>query len=221
MAETLFALALTGIHLSRLGEDAFTTAIRVWLSRWTTVTAGSSLMQQKRNADPLELARGKAGRLIGNLTGLLTTLKGLPSAYNKDLQEDKEALFDAVDTLQALLPVLTAVVHTLQVNPERMRAALDEECCWRRTWQIIWWRRSAIPRGTSRGGGCGTKVFRSGASPVTAAAGGSARMQPALRRGRARGIRFDTSVRSRSAAGGPAPATVAMQLAEAQAVLAL
>ena len=72
-------------------------------------------MPQKRNADPMELARGKAGRLLGNLTGLLGTLKGLPSGYNKDLQEDKEAIFDSVDTLAALLPVVTAVVDTLSI----------------------------------------------------------------------------------------------------------
>src|SRR5690606_28886233 len=84
-------------------------------------------MPQKRNADPMELARGKAGRLIGHLTGFLTTLKGLPSTYNKDLQEDKEALFDAVDTVKLLLPVVTAIINTLKLNPEKMHAALDED----------------------------------------------------------------------------------------------
>lgn len=84
-------------------------------------------MPQKRNADPMELMRGKAGRLIGNLTGLLTTLKGLPSGYNKDLQEDKETLFDSVDTMHSILPVLTAIVGSLQINRDAMRAALDEE----------------------------------------------------------------------------------------------
>jgi len=83
-------------------------------------------MPQKRNPDPLELARGKAGRLIGHLDGFLATLKGLPSGYNKDLQEDKEPLFDAVDTLLALLPTLAGLVRTLAINPDRMRAALDE-----------------------------------------------------------------------------------------------
>ena len=84
-------------------------------------------MPQKRNADPMELARGKAGRLIGHLTGLMTTLKGLPSGYNKDLQEDKEALFDALDTMKVLMPVVTAIIQTLQLNPQKMRAALVEE----------------------------------------------------------------------------------------------
>jgi argininosuccinate lyase len=78
------------------------------------------------NPDPLELARGKAGRLIGHLAGLLATLKGLPSAYNKDLQEDKEPMFDALDTLQLTLPVLTGIVRTLQVDGERAARALHD-----------------------------------------------------------------------------------------------
>ena len=129
VAETLFALALAGIHLSRLGEDIilYSNPLFGFFTLDDRYSTGSSLMPQKRNADPLELARGKAGRLIGNLTGLMTTLKGLPSAYNKDLQEDKEALFDSVDTVQSLLPVLTAVIHTLGINTEKMLAALDEE----------------------------------------------------------------------------------------------
>ena len=90
-------------------------------------STGSSLMPQKRNADPMELARGKTGRLIGHLAGFLTVLKGLPSAYNKDLQEDKEAVFDAVDTVKLVLPVVTAIIHTLQLNPAKMLAALDED----------------------------------------------------------------------------------------------
>jgi len=83
-------------------------------------------MPQKRNPDALELMRGKSGRLIGHLTGLLTTLKGLPSAYNKDLQEDKEATFDALDTLRLELPIAAGVVRTLVVHGERMASALDD-----------------------------------------------------------------------------------------------
>src|SRR5512135_1770403 len=87
---------------------------------------GSSLILQKKNPDAMELARGKSGRLTGHLVTLLTTLKGLPSSYDKDLQEDKEPLFDAVDTLGALLPVIAGVIRTMQIHPERMRNALDE-----------------------------------------------------------------------------------------------
>jgi argininosuccinate lyase len=128
-AELLFALALMSTHLSRLAEDIilYSNPLFGFITLHDRYSTGSSLMPQKRNADPMELTRGKAGRLIGHLTALLTTLKGLPSTYNKDLQEDKEALFDAVDTVHQILPVVTAIIHTLQVNPGRMRAALDEE----------------------------------------------------------------------------------------------
>ncbi len=105
MAEALFALALLGVHLSRIGEE---------LVLWSSdefgfvrlddgYATGSSMLPQKKNPDIAELARGKAGRLIGNLTGLLATLKGLPLAYNRDLQEDKEPLFDAVDQITLAL----------------------------------------------------------------------------------------------------------------------
>lgn len=129
VAETLFAFSLIGVHLSRLAEDIilYSNPSFGFITLDDRYSTGSSLMPQKRNADPMELARGKAGRLIGHLGGFLTTLKGLPSAYNKDLQEDKEGVFDAYDTLYKLLPVVTAVIRTLRLNPERMRAALDED----------------------------------------------------------------------------------------------
>jgi argininosuccinate lyase len=126
-AETLFALALLGTHLSRLSEDLiwFSNPAFGFITLNDRYSTGSSLMPQKRNPDPMELARGKAGRLIGLLAGFLATLKGLPTGYNKDLQEDKEALFDATDTIMQLLPVLTAVVATLHLNVDAMRLALD------------------------------------------------------------------------------------------------
>lgn len=129
VVETLFSLALMSTHLSRLAEDIiiYSNPLFGYITLNDRYSTGSSLMPQKRNADPLELARGKSGRLIGHLTGLMTVLKGLPSTYNKDLQEDKEAVFDAVDTVGKLLPVVTAIIHTLQMNPEKMRAALDED----------------------------------------------------------------------------------------------
>ncbi len=129
VAETLFTLAMTGVHLSRFAEDViiFSNPNFGYIRLNDRYSTGSSLMPQKRNADPMELARGKAGRLIGNLTGLLATLKGLPTSYNKDLQEDKEALFDSVDTLSALLPVLIAVIKTLTFNTERLTASLTQD----------------------------------------------------------------------------------------------
>jgi argininosuccinate lyase len=122
-AEFCFAAALIGVHLSRLGEE-----IVLWSSQefgWVEIddayATGSSIMPQKKNPDVAELARGKAGRLIGGLTGLLTTLKGLPLTYNRDLQEDKEPVFDAVDTLLLVLPAMAGLVATLRVNSERLR----------------------------------------------------------------------------------------------------
>lgn len=88
-------------------------------------STGSSLMPQKRNPDAMELARGKAGRLIGGLTGILATLKGLPSGYNKDLQEDKSAIFDAFDTLESLLPAVSGSVRTMEIDTIRCRDAVD------------------------------------------------------------------------------------------------
>ncbi len=90
-------------------------------------TTGPSLMPQKRNPDPLELARGKSGRLIGDLTGLLASLKALPSAYDKDLQEDKEPVFDAYDSLISLLPPLTGLLESLEINRDRMFERLDAD----------------------------------------------------------------------------------------------
>ncbi len=124
----LYVGALLMVHLSRLAEDLilYSTPQFGFVTLDERYSTGSSLMPQKRNPDPLELTRGKTGRIIGHLTGFLTTLKGLPSGYNKDLQEDKEPVFDTYDTLSAVLPVLTGLVRTMTLHPANMRAALDE-----------------------------------------------------------------------------------------------
>jgi argininosuccinate lyase len=126
-AEFLFCAALCGIHLSRLAEDMilFSSAEFGFIEQSDAYATGSSLMPQKKNPDLFELARGKAGTLVGLLTGLLTTLKGLPSTYDKDMQEDKAPAFQAADTLLAVLPVLAGAVSTMTVHSERMRAAID------------------------------------------------------------------------------------------------
>ncbi len=121
-AEEAFVLAQIGVDLSRLSEEVI-----LWVTHefgfatlddaWST---GSSIMPQKKNPDVAELARGKSGRLIGNLAGLLATLKGLPLAYNRDLQEDKEPLFDGLDQLRVLLPAMAGMVGTLIFHPERL-----------------------------------------------------------------------------------------------------
>jgi len=125
--EFLFCAALTGVHLSRLAEAVvlFTSAEFGFFELSDAFATGSSLLPQKKNPDVFELARGKTGALLGSLAGLLATLKGLPSAYDKDLQEDKAPVFQAYDTLASLLPVLAQALRTLTVRPERMRAAID------------------------------------------------------------------------------------------------
>jgi argininosuccinate lyase len=128
VAEFLFCAALIGVHLSRLAEDIilYSTGEFGFVTLDDAYSTGSSLMPQKKNPDSLELARGKSGRLIGDLVGLLTVLKGLPSSYDKDMQEDKEPLFDAADTLELCLPVAAGAVATARFHHERMRAALDD-----------------------------------------------------------------------------------------------
>ena len=129
VAEAVFDLALVGIHLSRIGEE--------WVL-WTSgefgfaklddgYATGSSMLPQKKNPDIAELARGKSGRLIGNLTGVMATLKGLPIAYNRDLQEDKEPLFDSVEQVTLAVAALTGMIATATFVPEAMQSAADEE----------------------------------------------------------------------------------------------
>jgi argininosuccinate lyase len=126
-AEYLFCTTMIGIHLSKLAEQIvlYTTAEFGFLELSDAFSTGSSLMPQKKNPDVFELTRGKAGTLIGLLTGLLATLKGLPSTYDKDLQEDKAPVFQATDILLAILPVLAGALRTITVKPERMRDGID------------------------------------------------------------------------------------------------
>jgi len=125
VAEFLFATALLGVHLSRIGEEIILWATPEfgWVRLDDAWSTGSSIMPQKKNPDIAELARGKSGRFIGNLTGLLATLKGLPLAYDRDLQEDKEPVFDTVDQLLVLLPAMTGLIATLGIAADRLQAA--------------------------------------------------------------------------------------------------
>jgi argininosuccinate lyase len=125
VAEALFIFAMIGNHLSRIGEEW-----TIWSSQefaWAKVadaySTGSSIMPQKKNPDMAELARGKSGRLLGNLVTVLTMLKGLPFAYNRDLQEDKEPLFDSIDTLLLVLPAVTGMIATTDFDREKMALA--------------------------------------------------------------------------------------------------
>lgn len=128
VAEFLFVAAMIGVHLSRIGEEVILMTSREfqWAQLDDAWSTGSSIMPQKKNPDVAELARGKSGRLIGNLTGLLATLKGLPFAYNRDLQEDKEPVFDTVEQLLLVLPAMTGMVATLKFNTELMAKSAPE-----------------------------------------------------------------------------------------------
>jgi len=129
IVEFLFWATLTMVHLSRFAEDLIIYSSREfgYVTLADAYSTGSSLMPQKKNPDALELLRGKSGRLVGHLTGLVMTLKGLPSTYNKDLQEDKEPLFDAVASMSGALQIACGLLSTLQTNPAAMRAALTPE----------------------------------------------------------------------------------------------
>lgn len=125
VAEALFIMSLIGVHLSRIGEEwcFWATTEFGWAQVADAYSTGSSIMPQKKNPDMAELARGKAGRLIGNLTAVLAMLKGLPFAYNRDLQEDKEPFFDSIDTVLLVLPAVTGMVATTSFDRAKMLAA--------------------------------------------------------------------------------------------------
>ena len=122
VAEFVFIMSLIGVNLSRFAEEiiVWATAEFGYIKLDDAYSTGSSIMPQKKNPDVAELARGKSGRLIGNLTGLLATLKALPLAYNRDLQEDKEPVFDSIDTLKLLLPAFSGMVATMRFDLDRL-----------------------------------------------------------------------------------------------------
>lgn len=128
VAETLFVLALIGVHLSRLSEDLilFASSEFKFVKISDAFSTGSSLMPQKKNPDVCELTRGKSGRLIGNLVALLTVIKGLPMTYNRDLQEDKEAVFDSIDQIKLVLEVYSAMIRELEFDTGVMRQAAND-----------------------------------------------------------------------------------------------
>src|SRR5664279_1201399 len=124
----LYAASTTMLHLSRLAEDwiLYSSDEFHWLELGDGVTSGSSLMPQKKNPDSLELIRGKCGRVIGSLTSLMVTMKGLPMTYNRDMQEDKVPLFEAADQLARSLEMARAVVESVKLNPARPASAVEE-----------------------------------------------------------------------------------------------
>lgn len=127
--EFLFWASMTMIHISKMAEDfiIYSTSEFGFIQLSDAYSTGSSIMPQKKNPDSLELLRGKSGRVFGQLSGLMMSVKGIPSTYNKDLQEDKEPLFDAVETIQRSLQIATGVISTMNIFPEKMRAALTPD----------------------------------------------------------------------------------------------
>ncbi len=216
VAEFLFVAALLGVHLSRLGEE-----ICLWASTefgWAELddawATGSSIMPQKKNPDVAELARGKAGRLIGHLTGVLTMLKGLPLAYDRDLQEDKEPAFDAVEQLLLVLPALSGLVATLRFDTDRLAASAPTGFALA-TDVAEWLVRQGVPFRDAHEM-TGALVRRCGAAGVeldelsdAELAEVDPRLTPQVREV----LSVAGSLRSRSAYGGTAPDRVAEQLA--------
>ena len=223
VAEFLFIAAMIGVHLSRLGEEVI-----LWSSRefaWATLhdewSTGSSIMPQKKNPDVAELIRGKSGRLIGNLTGLMATLKGLPFAYNRDLQEDKEPVFDAVDQLLLVLPAVTGMVSTLVFDVDRMAASAPEGFAL--ATDIAEWlvRKGVVFRDAHEiAGACVRVAENRGVELWDLTDADLSNISGELTPGVREVLSARGSVNSRSAYGGTAPIRVREQLAELQSVIA-
>ena len=219
-AEFAFVAAMVGVDLSRLAEE-----VVIWATHEfgfvrldDAYSTGSSIMPQKKNPDVAELARGKAGRMIGDLTGLLATLKGLPLAYNRDLQEDKEPVFDQVDTLGVLLPAVAGMVATMRFDTERM-ATLAPQGFSLATDVAEWLVRQGVPFREAHeiAGRCvqvcearGIELADLSDADLSAV---SERLTPQVREV----LTVEGSLASRSAVGGTAPVRVAEQLEAAQA----
>jgi len=220
--EFLAWAALVQVHLSSLAEDLVTWSSREFgLVRVDDAYAtGSSLMPQKRNPDVLELMRGKSGRLIGHLVALLTTLKGLPSGYNKDLQEDKQALFDAIDTLALELPLAAAVIRTLHVDEVRMAAAIDTAAL--ATDLADYLVREGVPFREAHHlvGQAVKRAETLGLSLASLGLHEYRQIHPAFRADLYQVFDVRQSVAARDAEGGTAPAAVRAQIARAKELLA-
>ncbi|MGY5318540.1 argininosuccinate lyase [Neomicrococcus lactis] len=221
-AEFAWITAMLGVDLSRVSEE-----IIIWATKeFSFVTlddafsTGSSIMPQKKNPDVAELARGKSGRLIGNLTGLLATLKALPLAYNRDLQEDKEPVFDSADTLEVLLPAVSGMIETLTFNTERM-ADLAPQGFALATDIAEWLVRQGVPfREAHELSGACVRIAEQRNVELwdltdEEFASVSAHLTPEVRSV----LSTEGSLNARAGQGGTAPSAVALQLAELTAQL--
>jgi argininosuccinate lyase len=223
VAEFLFVAAMIGVHLSRIGEE-----VVLWTSRefgWATLddawSTGSSIMPQKKNPDVAELIRGKSGRLIGDLTGLLATLKGMPFAYNRDLQEDKEPVFDAVDQLLLVLPAVTGMIATLSFDTVRISMSAPQGFALA-TDIAEWLVRRGVPFRDAHeiAGACVREAESRGVElwdlDDDALSSISTALSPDVREV----LSLEGSVSSRSSFGGTAPPRVREQLDEVRHVMA-
>ncbi len=217
VAEFAFVAAMTGVDLSRLAEEVviWTTAEFGFARLDDGYSTGSSIMPQKKNPDIAELTRGKSGRLIGNLTGLLATLKGLPLAYNRDLQEDKEPVFDSVDTLLVVLPAMTGMVATLSFDTARL-AALAPAGFSLATDVAEWLVREGVPfrEAHELAGACVRRCEELGCDLPDLDDAELAAISPLLTAEVRDVLTVEGSVASRSGRGGTAPARVREQLTE-------
>ncbi len=223
VAEFAFVAAQIGVDVSRIAEEVI-----LWSTRefgfvtlhdsWST---GSSIMPQKKNPDIAELARGKAGRLIGNLSGLMATLKALPLAYNRDLQEDKEPVFDSVDTLEVLLPAFAGMVATLVFDTDRM-AELAPQGFSLATDVAEWLVREGVPFRVAHevAGACVRRCEELGIELADLTDQQFAEISPALTPGVRDVLTVEGSVASRDGRGGTAPTRVREQLDDLTALVA-
>lgn len=221
-AEFAWVAAMIGVDISRISEEVILWATKEFsfVTLDDAYSTGSSIMPQKKNPDVAELARGKAGRLIGDLTGLLATLKGLPLAYNRDLQEDKEPVFDAADTLELLLPAVSGMIATLGFNTERMQSLAPQGFALA-TDVAEWLVRQGVPfREAHELSGAAVKQAESrGVELWDLTDEEYAAISPQLTPEVRSVLSTAGSLASRSAQGGTAPSAVARQLEALEAEL--
>ena len=221
-AEFAFVLAMISVDLSRIAEEVILWATKEfsYITLDDAYSTGSSIMPQKKNPDIAELARGKSGRVIGDLAGLLTTLKALPLAYNRDLQEDKEPVFDAVDTLTVLLPAFAGMMATLQFHTERLESLAPQGFALA-TDIAEWLVREGVAFRIAHevAGECVRVCESRGIELWDLSDADLAAINPALTPGVREVLSVAGSLASRNGRGGTAPVRVAEQLTSAQAAV--
>jgi argininosuccinate lyase len=221
-AEFLFGAALLGTHLSRMADALilYSTAEFGFIELDDAFSTGSSLMPQKKNADLLELTRAKSGRLLGLLTGLLAVLKGLPSAYDKDLQEDKLPVFEAADTLEAVLPVVRGIVASLAVDADRMRSAIDDGMLATDLADFLVQKGIPFRQAHAAAGKAVRRALELGVSLSQMPRGEFRSIHPGFDADLTEIFNVETAVARRNTRGGTAPASIEEQLKSARRLLA-